>query len=293
MTPPEAERPNVSVVVPTYNSSEYLAEGLASIDAQTYRDLEVVISDDGSSDATLDIARSWAAATDLPVRVVSTPQNLGPAGNFRNCVREARAPFVKFLIPDDLLHPDAIQCLLRPLLEDDTVVLSTSRRQLVDAERKPLPDVHSSRHPYAHGDLIVNGIDMGDQMLSNLANYVGEPSSVLIRRDAVEPDDAFRFAGHEFRVLADVSMWLSLCERGSVSYQAARLTSFRRHRNQDQRSVRLVLRGNREWLRLAWAARQRGFLADRVAFRQSLFDARVRAFGRLARRASAGLSKQS
>ena len=273
--------PLVSVVVPTYNSAEYLTEALASIEAQTWPALEVVVSDDGSSDATLRIADQYAATSRHPCRVVRTPHNLGPAGNFRHAVVQSQGVFVKFLIPDDLLQPEAIERLVEPMRNDPTVVLSTSRRQLVDSAGHALPDVYSSRAVF-EDDVVLDGRTVGDRILRDNANYIGEPSTALFRRDAVEPAAAFTYGGTEFRVLADVSMWLSLCERGRVSVRSERLSSFRRHRNQDQRSVRLVLKGNAEWFRLVLLARRRGFLRRRRDLAHALVTARVTASGRLA-----------
>jgi glycosyltransferase involved in cell wall biosynthesis len=95
--------PLVSCIVPTYNGEAYLCEALDSILAQTYRPLEVIVADDGSTDATADIAERFGA----PVRVVRQA-NAGPAAARNLGVREASAAFVAFLDQDDLWHPDKL-----------------------------------------------------------------------------------------------------------------------------------------------------------------------------------------
>jgi glycosyltransferase involved in cell wall biosynthesis len=93
----------VSCVVPTYNGAAYLDEALDSIVGQTYRPLEIVVSDDGSSDATLTIAARYGPL----VRIVAQP-NGGPAAARNRGVRAALANFVAFLDQDDVWHPEKL-----------------------------------------------------------------------------------------------------------------------------------------------------------------------------------------
>ena len=265
--------PLVSIVIPTYNSAEFLQEAIDSALIQTHPSLEILINDDGSTDATGAICAA-AAAADTRVRYSTNPRNLGPAGNFRRCVELARGEFVKFLIPDDLLDHDAVERLLRPLREHGDATLATSRRRLVDRQRQPLPDVPSSA-ALADADTIFDGRALADQVLESGLNLIGEPSTVLFRRSAVAPAEAFTYAGRSYRVISDVSLWLTLCERGRVAYVARPATSFRRHRDQDQRSVRLVLRGAAEWAIITEAGCRRGLLRDPAQRRRARLNARA------------------
>jgi len=67
----------ISVLVPVYNVEAYVAEALASIQSQTFTDIEMVVVDDGSTDGTLRIVKQ-IASTDSRIRIVRTPRNLGP-----------------------------------------------------------------------------------------------------------------------------------------------------------------------------------------------------------------------
>lgn len=95
--------PLVSCIVPTYNGEAYLGESLESILAQTYQRLEVIVADDGSTDATLEVAARYGPR----VRVVAQA-NAGPAAARNLGVRAASAPFVAFLDQDDLWHPEKL-----------------------------------------------------------------------------------------------------------------------------------------------------------------------------------------
>ena len=108
----ERELPLVSIVVVTYNSAEYVGETLASISAQTYAGpIQVIVSDDGSSDDTLEIAREWAGRDGgrfAEVAVIQTPRNLGIVGNYNFALRHVKGEWVKYIAGDDRLRFDCI-----------------------------------------------------------------------------------------------------------------------------------------------------------------------------------------
>src|SRR5262245_57597408 len=95
--------PLVSCVVPVFNGELYLREALDSILAQSYRPLEIIIADDGSTDGSLAIAREFSA----DVRYVRH-STAGPAATRNLGLRAARGQFVAFLEADDLWHPDKV-----------------------------------------------------------------------------------------------------------------------------------------------------------------------------------------
>jgi glycosyltransferase involved in cell wall biosynthesis len=93
----------VSCIVPVYNGARYLREALYSIFAQSYRPIEVIVADDGSTDATVGVVASYGAA----VRCV-TQATAGPPAARNLGLRAARGEFVAFLDADDLWHPEKL-----------------------------------------------------------------------------------------------------------------------------------------------------------------------------------------
>ncbi len=103
--------PRVSVGLPVYNGAHYVERSLESILAQDMPDLEVIVSDNASTDGTLAICEK-IAARDARVRVVSQPQNRGGAWNFNEVYRQGRAPFFKWASHDDWCAPTYLRrCL--------------------------------------------------------------------------------------------------------------------------------------------------------------------------------------
>jgi len=95
--------PAVSIITPAYNAAEFLPQTVASALAQTYRDFELLIVDDGSSDDTLQIARSWER-TDPRIRVFTRAHG-GPSAARNTAIEHARGEYFALLDSDDLWHP--------------------------------------------------------------------------------------------------------------------------------------------------------------------------------------------
>lgn len=93
----------ITVVIPAFNCEAYLAETLRSVQAQSERDLEIIVVDDGSRDGTAACAAA-AAAHDPRVRVLSQP-NAGPAAARNRALRAATGEYLAFVDGDDLCHP--------------------------------------------------------------------------------------------------------------------------------------------------------------------------------------------
>lgn len=102
--------PAVSIVIPVYNRETFIGECLTSALQQSFADIEVIVSDNCSTDRTLAIAKDFASS-DARVSVYANSENLGPARNWLSGIRLARGRYLKLLFSDDLLSYDAIELL--------------------------------------------------------------------------------------------------------------------------------------------------------------------------------------
>lgn len=101
--------PMISVIVPVYNTQQYLRKCLDSILLQSYGNLEIILIDDGSKDNSGQIC-DWYAQADPRVRVIHQPNSgIGPVRNMG--IREARADYIMFVDSDDYLAPDCVEVL--------------------------------------------------------------------------------------------------------------------------------------------------------------------------------------
>jgi alpha-1,3-rhamnosyltransferase len=101
----------VSIIVCTYNSSEFILETLESAKAQTYERIELIVSDDCSADNTVDLCANWITNNKdrfTRIELLTVPQNTGVSANCNRCIKTAEADWVKFIAGDDILLPDCI-----------------------------------------------------------------------------------------------------------------------------------------------------------------------------------------
>jgi len=128
-------QPLVSVAVPVYNGERYLRATLDSILNQTWRNLELIICDNCSTDGTEKICREYAER-DPRVRYFRADRNLGPARNFNRAVPLARGRYFKWNAADDLCAPTFIEECVAMLEADTSLVLAYPRTIQIDSEGK-------------------------------------------------------------------------------------------------------------------------------------------------------------
>ncbi|MEY9969326.1 CDP-glycerol glycerophosphotransferase [Streptacidiphilus sp. MAP12-16] len=107
--------PRLSVVVPIYNVQLYLEECLASLAAQTFRDLDVILVDDGSTDSSAEIAEAFTQRDSRFRLVRQENQGLGPARNTGSREMDPDGEFLTFVDSDDIVPPNAYQLMIETL----------------------------------------------------------------------------------------------------------------------------------------------------------------------------------
>ena len=135
----------VSIGVPVYNGERFLEETLDALLAQSYRDIEILIADNASTDSTAGICAKYAAM-DPRVRYFRNPVNLGSAGNVRRVGELARAEYFKLANADDVPLPNLVESCIAVLDRDPEVVLCCGRSRLIDANSVPIRDYHDDVH---------------------------------------------------------------------------------------------------------------------------------------------------
>lgn len=123
------DEPLVSICIPTYNGESFIDMAMKSIKSQIYNNIEVIISDDNSTDATIDKINFFHAKENLKVNVIAH-ERYGLANNWNFCISQAQGKYIKFLFQDDILEPDAIKKMVALAEEDEEIGLVFSPRQL-------------------------------------------------------------------------------------------------------------------------------------------------------------------
>jgi glycosyltransferase involved in cell wall biosynthesis len=132
-----AAGPAVTIGIPVYNGERYLEEAIRSVLAQTHRDLELVISDNASTDRTAEICRDYALQ-DSRVRYFRNSTNLGAAPNYNLVFSHARGRFFKWLAHDDVITPTFAEKATGVLDARADAVMCNSVVSYIDSKGAPL-----------------------------------------------------------------------------------------------------------------------------------------------------------
>lgn len=198
----------VSVVIATYNMAGFLPLALRSALAQTYRNTEVLIIDDGSTDATADAVAPFLA--DARVRYL-TQENAGQAVAKNRGIRESTGDYVAFLDADDLWAPEKLEAQMPLFAASRAVGVVCSAFSYIDENGDPLPRVPGKLH---------RGRVSGPLLISN---FVGFGTSV-VRRECFERLGTFN---ESLGMGIDYDLWLRLSTRYEFDYVERPLLNYR------------------------------------------------------------------
>src|SRR4051812_3306187 len=120
--------PAVTIVIPVYNGEPYLATAIQSVIDQSYKNIEIIVIDDGSSDASAEIAARFGPAIKL-IR----QSNAGQSAALETAWRAASGTLLGYLSADDVLYPDAVEHLVGVLAAHPAIVLAYPDFDLIDS----------------------------------------------------------------------------------------------------------------------------------------------------------------
>lgn len=187
----------ISVVMPVYNGERFLPEAVRSVMDQTYRDWELIIVDDGSTDRSREVALEYAAKDDR-VSVISQ-DNAGPAAARNNGVNHARGRWIAFIDADDLWDKDKLKAQTVLMREYPEAVLFYTARRLLRSDGTDMGKVIDT----------VRRVDYDSLLRGNVITC----SSALIRAD-VAREYPMEFSQYS----EDYIMWLRILKKYRCAY---------------------------------------------------------------------------
>lgn len=221
--------PSISVVIPVFNASRYLRSAMATVQAQTFRDFEVIAVDDGSTDGSKAILEQLAAA-DSRIRIISRP-NTGIVGALNDGLAAARGEFVARMDADDLALPIRFETQLNWLRAHPDYVALGSDIIYTDPEGDLLVQ---HRPALAHEGIL-------EQLLAGNGGALIHPT-IIFRRAAITQVGGYR---QQYNWIEDLDLFLRLSEIGRL----ANLPDVFLHYRQHLKSVNRT-QGTREALRV-------------------------------------------
>jgi glycosyltransferase involved in cell wall biosynthesis len=215
---------SIAIAMATYNGAPYLRQQLASLATQTQLPAELVVSDDDSTDATLDIIRHFAKTAPFEVRILEKDRRLGFADNFLHAAGNCRAELIAFCDQDDVWLPAKLETACRRI-ETDGSLLAMHTLTKTDTDLNPV-------------GLWTQGIagDVVCSQLELLPYKNGWGNSMLFRRELLElvrPEQRPRQPEQPERPLSHDSWIYVLADGlGRVSHIADPLLLYRLHDTQ-------------------------------------------------------------
>ena len=223
--------PLVSIIVLTYNSRKYVLETLESIKQQTYRNIELIISDDCSSDDTVGECRKWINENRdrfTRAEIVIASQNSGIPANCNRGLSEARGEWVKFIAGDDLLFPVTIELFINEIRNNIPGDKLAFHGKVVEFN----DDLQTYQRSYDWGDSSVQNFNRSDitaeeQHRILLRFCPVEAASTFLSRQVFEKVGLF---DERFKYWEDRPMWLKMTSDGiKFSFVNAEVAKYRRH----------------------------------------------------------------
>ena len=206
--------PRVTVCIPVYNGERFIKRAIDCILNQTYKELELIIIDNCSTDKTLEIVKS---VKDDRISIISNEKNVGMAANFNNCFRYNNSDYFYILCSDDVIDKDCIRKKVYALEENKACSFATSATNIFNSREKLI---------FVRKNFKKSGIINGKKALKKSFrkfNMFGEPSNVLMRSSCAKCAGIFE---EKLYYSIDWEYWLRLCNVGDVYYIDSPLSSF-------------------------------------------------------------------
>jgi len=216
-------KPKVSIVMPVLNGQRFIAEAIQSILAQTYDCYELLVIDDGSTDATAQTVKSFAGILDLKYLRHDAPHGIAPSMN--DGVRNSTGDMIAFLDHDDAWFPEFLETQVSYLQNHPDAAMVHSDFQTIDVNGNVIEEsVAVCRNRKRPSGRVFPQLFMDSFIVGN---------SVLIRRECFTRlglfDESLRWG--------DYHMWMRIARNYNIDYVDKVLTKYRQHSSQSTRTA--------------------------------------------------------
>jgi glycosyltransferase involved in cell wall biosynthesis len=206
--------PAVSVIMPVFNGERWIAEAIQSVLEQTFADFELIIVNDGSSDASLEIINQFAEK-DSRVRIFDE-QNRGQSVARNYGVKQARGEWIACIDADDLWHPHRLEKQINLIYADKEIILVGTGLLIIDEFGFR---GRSYNFPVKHKNLVKRLVDFRPFFAH---------SSAIYKKEIFDELGGYRDI---LKTAEDHDLWLRLSERGKIGCIRSILVSIRKHNN--------------------------------------------------------------
>lgn len=210
----------VSVIIPSFNSSQYLKESIDSVLSQTYKKFEIVVVDDGSTDDVEEVVAPYISSGAIHFL---KKENGGPAPARNLGIRNSSGELIAFLDADDVWKQDKLEEQL-PLFSDEKIALVYSDMEFFGAPFR-----------FSRYSDMAGGFYEGDVLYNLLKGNFIPNSSVVVRRKILEEVGLYNEDPELFAV-EDYDLWIKVATKYKIGFSPESLVKYRVHENQISRT---------------------------------------------------------
>ncbi len=207
------QMPALSVILAVHNTERYVASAVKSILAQTFRDFELILIDDGSTDRSAAICKALAAS-DARIRLISQA-NKGLTKSLNEGIALATAPLIARMDADDLSLTDRFEKQVAYLNAHPECICLGSRVTLIDEYDSP---IRESDHKLTHEEIDA-------ELLKGIGWAIVHPAAMM-RADALRAVGGY---DESYRTAQDLDLFLRLAEHGKLANLPESLVQYRQH----------------------------------------------------------------
>jgi len=202
--------PEVSVVIPTFNRSNYVRLAIQSVLDQTFEDFEIIVVDDASTDNTAEVIEKF---DDERIRTIHHRRNQGGSAARNTGIRCSKGEFIAFLDDDDLWMKNKLERQLDLIYKSNGTSIVYTHVKLVNENGETI----SFYMPSFRGNIL---------LILLKKNYVGSCSSVLVRKECFSKVGLF---DENLQAAQDYDMWIRLAKHYEFDYVNGPLAIYRIH----------------------------------------------------------------
>lgn len=210
--------PIVSVLMTAFNREKYIAEAIESVLASTYKDFELIIVDDCSTDNTVNIAKKYEAQ-DSKVKVYVNEKNLGDYPNRNKAASYASGKYLKYVDADDYIYPNGLEIIVNQMEAFPNA--SVGFFSLPQNIKKPFP-------------ILLSPVELYEYNFFGPGLFYKAPLSAILRKDSFIDIGGFK----PDRMVGDFEMWHRMAQQFNFLLIHDHIVWYREHSNQESSYVK-------------------------------------------------------
>lgn len=215
--------PNISIILPVFNGEKYLRESLDSVLSQGYKDFELIIWNDGSTDGTAKILMDYR---DARIKVFGNTVNQGLFKTLNLAIKRAQGRWIRLWSYDDIMKPYCLQTEIEFQRQHPEVGMSYCAYDAIDESGKVLAIAQEDETP----DIISSGL--AAQIMFYHGSIAGNIATAMLKKEVLDITGLFR---EDMAQSADFEMWVRISAKYPLGFLRNPLIYLRRHINQFSR----------------------------------------------------------